>query len=162
MKTFKDYPSFKPDLSPKDCIKSGIFGGVYFNPVGGSPGILSKQVKINHTEFPKSWFSTVPTSFYLSKTYNPDINKYKVYAGKNQAYWESKNWISPQDPRGWFQWYCRFYHGRRSEDDTRQIKRWDGVCGENGRWRKYLENMVKNGKDSPKIRQTLLHWGCTL
>lgn len=160
MKTFKDHPEFKPDLSPRECIKAGIFGGIYFNPVGGRPGILSRHIDIDHTEFPKSWFSGVPESFYLSKKYNPDVNKYKTSAGANQAFWEAKGWIDPQDPRGWFQWYCRFYQGRRTPDDARQIKRWRGVCGENGRWRRYLEKMVADGKDSLKIRQTLLHWAC--
>lgn len=155
---FKDHPEFAPNLTPKQCIQSGIFGGIYFNPIGGRPGIIKKKIDIDHTEFPKSWFVSVPEEYYLSRKYNKNINKYKVVAGMNQAYWERKGWIHPQDPRGWFQWYCRFYRGRRTADDARQIKRWQGICGENGRWRKRLENMVKNGKDSLVIRQTLLHW----
>ena len=160
MKTFKDHPEFKPELSPKEMIKAGIFGGIYFNPIGGSPSILSKRVDIDHTEFPKSWFKGVPESYYLSKKYDPKINKFGVAAGTNQAFWERKLWIRPIDPRGFFQWYCRFYQGRRIDDDERQIKRWLGVCGPNGRFRRYLDNLVAQGKDSPKIRQTLLHWGC--
>lgn len=161
MKTFKDYPMFKPELSPKEMIREGIFGGIYFNPIGGKPGIFSKRVDIDYTEFPKSWFKNVPKEFYLSKTYDPNINKYKTSCGTNQAYWEMKGWINrEQDPRGWFEWFCKFYQGRRTDDDERQIKRWLGVCGEHGRWRRYLDNLVAQGKDSPKIRQTLLHWGC--
>lgn len=160
MKTirFKDFPDFKPNLTPKDCIRAGIFGGIYFNPIGGKPGIIKKKIDIDHTEFPKSWFASVPEELYLSRKYDKNLNKYRVVAGMNQEYWERHGWIHPQDPRGWFQWYCRFYRGRRTLDDERQINRWKGICGENGRWRKRLENMIKNGKDSPVIRQTLLHW----
>ncbi len=162
MKTFKDYPMFKPDYTPKEMIREGIFGGIYFNPIGGSPSIFSKRVDIDHTEFPKSWFKGVPESYYLSKTYDPNINKYKTSCGTNQEFWERKQWITRNsiDPRGWVQWYARFYQGRRTDDDERQIKRWLGVCGPNGRWRRYLDNLVAQGKDSPKIRQTLLHWAC--
>lgn len=162
MKTFKDHPEFKPDYSPKEMIKAGIFGGIYFNPEGGRRGLFSKRVDIDHTEFPKSWFKGVPESYYLSKKYDPNINKYGVSCGTNQEFWERAGWITRNsiDPRGWVEWYCKFYQGRRTDDDERQIKRWLGVCGPNGRFRRYLENLVAQGKDSPKIRQTLLHWGC--
>ena len=159
---FKDVPDFKPNMSPSACIRSGIFGGIYFNPEGGRVGILNRKINIDHKEFPKSWFKGLKEEMYLSKKYNKLINKYKVVAGTNQAFWEEKGWIEKQDPRGWFQWYCRFYKGRRSYDDVRQIKRWQGICGENGRWRKNLINKIKNGKDSPVIRQTLLHWAFEL
>ena len=79
------------------------------------------------------------------------------------------NWIDKQDPYGWFQWYCRFYQGRRSNDDERQIKRWSNLAGPNGRFRKRLMNMIIKKKTnyndetvSPVIRQTLLHWGYEL
>lgn len=167
---------FKPNLTPKECIQRGIFGGIYFNPIGGKPGILSKTIDIDYKEFPDNWFNGLHKSMYLSRKYNKDINMYKVVAGSNQAFWESKNWIHPQDPRGWFQWYMRYYMGRRSSDDERQIRRWLNVAGENGRWRKYLMNLIiskcKTEKDlkkyvndftiSPKVRQTLLHWGYEL
>ena len=154
MRKFKDYPEFTPNMTPKECIRAGIFGGCYFNPIGGKPGILTKRIKIDHTEFPESWFKGVNENKYLSRRYDPDINKYKVASGQDQAAWERNGWIKKQDPRGWFQWYCRFYIGRRTDDDERQIKRWLGVAGPNGRFlRQY-----RNNKDSLKLKQTLLHW----
>ena len=83
--------------------------------------------------------------------------------------WESSGWIIEQDPYGWFQWYCRFYLGRRTEDDERQISRWIGVAGAKGRWKNNLANkVVAAGKQyddpsvSPVVRQTLLHWAYQL
>lgn len=168
-----DTYTFKPNLTPKECIQKGIFGGIYFNPVGGKPGIISKRININYKEFPDDWFEGLNESIYRGKEYNKYVNKYKVVSGKNQEFWERKGWINKQDPRGWFQWYCRYYMGRRSEDDERQIKRWNGVCGKKGRWKKFLINkiisksktkddVIKNLNDysiSPKVRQLLLHWG---
>ena len=78
---------------------------------------------------------------------------------------EEHGWIIPQDPRGWFQWYCRFYQGRRTADDARQISRWVGVAGAKGRWKTNLcKKCVHANKRfddqtvSPVIRQTMLHW----
>mmetsp|Transcript_5217 Transcript_5217/g.10168 ORF Transcript_5217/g.10168 Transcript_5217/m.10168 type:complete len:137 (-) Transcript_5217:318-728(-) len=80
--------------------------------------------------------------------------------------WETSGWISSQDPFGWFQWYCRFYLGRRSSDDERQLKRGMGVIGPKGRWRNNLiAKCARQGKPfddytvSPVVRQALLHWG---
>jgi hypothetical protein len=84
-------------------------------------------------------------------------------------YWELKNWISAQDPYGWFHWYCRFYQGRRSIDDTRQISRWLNCCGPKGRWKNnIIRKIIQQEKEyddfsvSPTIRQTLQHWGYEL
>lgn len=86
-----------------------------------------------------------------------------VKAGQSLADWEKSGWIRAQDPRGWFQWYCRFYLGRRSADDDRQISRWSGVCGRNGRFKKALVKKVlaSGGRDkwndesvAPVLRQT--------
>jgi hypothetical protein len=161
---FVDYPDFRPNLTPEQCIRAGIFGGIYFNPIGGKPGVISDSIDININEFPRSWFKGLDTSMYLARKYDKNVNKYKVVAGMNQEYWERKGWIHPQDPRGWFQWYMRFYMGRRTEDDRRQIDRWKKLCGERGRWRLYLLNRIRenggidNKTDYPRIRQTLLHW----
>ncbi len=84
--------------------------------------------------------------------------------------WQSKGWISPIDPYGWFQWYCRFYAGRRCTDDARQVKRWERCTGTKGRWKNTLLGKILKKKGateesfddisiSPVIRQTLLHWG---
>jgi hypothetical protein len=119
---FEGYDAFRPALTPYECIQLGIFGGCYFNPKGGKPGIFGRNIAINHKEFPSAWFEDLDNSMYESRRYNIPTNKYKVKSGQNQAFWESKGWIHEQDPRGWFQWYCRFYQGRRSSDDDRQIK----------------------------------------
>ena len=83
--------------------------------------------------------------------------------------WEKSGWIVKEDPYGWFQWYCRFYRGRRMYDDERQIDRWAKLAGPNGRFRRRLMNeIIKKGKKyddpsvSPVIRQVLLHWGYEL
>ena len=83
--------------------------------------------------------------------------------------WESKGWMHVQDPRGWFQWYCRFFCGRRTADDARQIQRWAACASPRGRWRNQLCGAVARASKrwddtavSPVIRQTLLHWGYEL
>ncbi|CAE7766740.1 unnamed protein product, partial [Symbiodinium pilosum] len=142
-----------------------IFGGCYFNPRGGKPGIFGREVDIDYSEFPASWFRRVPENFYISRRYCAATNKYGVKSGQDQAAWESKGWIHQQDPRGWFQWYCRFYQGRRSSDDQRQVQRWKACAGFTGRWRNQLCSRI-NGSGrafndpsvAPVIRQTLLHW----
>ena len=97
------------------------------------------------------------------------MNTYKVKCGSSLEDWESKNWIVKQDPYGWFQWYCHFYMGRRTNDDQRQIDRWLKLAGPNGRFRRTLMNkIIKAGKEyndisvSPVIRQVLQHWGYKL
>ncbi|KAK9915511.1 hypothetical protein WJX75_000077 [Coccomyxa subellipsoidea] len=168
---FSDVPDFRPTLRPKDVIQAGSFGGIYFHPRGGRAGIISpKGVAIDHKEFPADWFEGLEPDMYRGRKYRTELNKYKVNAGQNQAAWEEKGWIKPElDPRGWFQWYCRFYMGRRTDDDERQIKRWRGVAGEKGRWKRALVNRVlaanKHFNDatvSPVLRQTLLHWAYEL
>ncbi len=66
------------------------------------------------------------------------INKYGVHVGTTLEYWEEKGWIHKDAPYGWIQWYCDFYSGKRTQDDERQIKRWLGIAGQNGRFRKNL------------------------
>ena len=168
MKHFKDHPEFKPNLSPHQVLKMGSFGGTYFRPIYSS--VTKKHYKSEDVikEYPKSWFKGIDIdTMVISSDYEKNVNKYKVKCGTGLEDWEDKGWIIEQDPYGWFQWYCRFYMGRRSNDDERQIKRWMGVAGPNGRFKKRLINMIKN-KDaaiddytiSPVIRQVLQHWGC--
>ena len=125
---FKDEPLFRPNLTPKQMIHAGIFGGCYFNPSGGKKGIKYPKggIPIDYKEYPQEWFSQVPKHKYVSRRYVVATNKYQVKAGQDQTFWEEKGWIREQDPRGWFQWYTRFFLGRRSEDDQRQISRWKG------------------------------------
>ena len=150
---------FTPNLSPKEIIRLGSFGGIYFYDEGG-------RIDINYKEFPSDWFDGLEESFYLSKKYNRKINFFKIKSGLSQEEWEEKGWINKQDPRGWFQWYCRYYMGRRTDDDERPIKRWNNFCGEKGRWRNYIYSKInKRGTStddvsfSLAIRQSLLHWG---
>ena len=73
-----------------------------------------------------------------SAHYNQGVNRYNVKCGASLDEWETSGWITSVDPYGWFQWYCRFYLGRRSSDDERQISRWKGICSESGRFRNNL------------------------
>jgi len=170
MKKFKDYPEFTPNLSPKEIFEMGAFGGTYFRPIYSS--VTKKRYKSKGVikEYPKSWFANVDIdTMVISSKYNKKINKYNVKCGSSLESWEKNGWIIKQDPYGWFQWYCRFYQGRRTNDDERQIDRWNKLTGSKGRFRRRLMNMIiKKGtryndyKVSPVIRQVLLHWGYEL
>ena len=122
-------------------------------------------------KFPKEWFEGIPDS-HLTKPYeeyDKNINKYKVKVGSTLKDWEKSGWITKYDPYGWVAWYLNFYNGRRTADDERQIKRYNSLAGPNGRFRKRLISIIKSKKGkyndftiSPKIRQTLQHWGYKL
>ena len=132
-------PEFKPELTPRQMLKLGVFGGYYFREY--------------IDEYPKDWFKGIKIS---PKFKDPKLNFFKVNASKPLAYWQKKGWIRDQDPRGWFQWYCRYYLGRRSLDDERQIKRWKAI-------KRHVAQVKKNCKKGdlscrPRQRQALLHW----
>jgi hypothetical protein len=154
---FADCAKFRPNLSPKEIMQAGSFGGTYFRPIvsavtGETYRGVHKQRRI------------------VSPTYDASVNQWKVSCGGSLGMWESSGWISFIDPYGWFQWYCRYYLGRRSTDDERQIDRWLKGQGPTGRWRTQLCNKVlqtsakkfDDPKVSPVIRQTCLHWGYAL
>ena len=102
------YKLFKPQLTPKEMLDLGVFGGSYFN---------KKQIK----EFPKSWFSKAK----LSAKFDVTLNRFKVKSGLSREEWIKKGWIFKEDPLGWFQWYCRYTNGRRIQNiDQIQIQRW--------------------------------------
>ena len=131
---------FEPDLTPCQMLAMGVFGGKYLTDC--------------QAEFPRAWF----TSARLAKGQAPDanLNFFGVHASKPLAYWREKGWIHPDDPRGWFQWYCRYYLGRRHEDDQRQIRRWRGM-------RRHISQLRKNCVRGDlscrrRQRQALLHW----
>ena len=166
---FKDYPDFKPNLTPDEIFRMGSFGGTYWRPIKST--ITNKSYKNEHLEYPKSWWKDLPDNWLTNKwnKYDKKINKYNVKVGTTLEFWEDKGWIDEQDPYGWIQWYSRFYMGRRSDDDERQIGRWKSLASDNGRFRKWLVTQIikKDGdyddyKISPKIRQTLQHWGYKL
>ncbi len=105
------HPSFRPELTPRQMLRLGVFGGRYMTDC--------------RTEFPASWFAGARLS---PGRYNPALNYFGVKASQSLAEWRRQGWIRPQDPRGWFQWYCRYYSGRRSSDDRRQIRRWRAIA----------------------------------
>lgn len=135
-------PDFKPELSPKQMLALGIFGGTYF--LGGG-----------EEEFPESWFSGAKVS--RSGEHEDELNFFKVRASQPLSVWQKKGWISESDPRGWVQWYFRYYLGRRlPEEDARQIKRWKAM-------RRHVVQVTRNCAPGdvhcrPKQRQALLHW----
>jgi hypothetical protein len=169
---FEDHPEFSPNLTPEEVLRSGSFGGTYFRTI--QSGVTHQTYKDAWKEFPKEWFEGLDVSREIaSSKYNVNQNKYKVECGKDLGFWESSGWILPVDPFGWFQWYCRFYLGRRCDDDARQISRGNGVMGPRGRWRTFLckkciasgrplEQAVDDPSISPKVRQLLQHWGYRL
>ncbi|MFT5113443.1 MAG: hypothetical protein ACI8P9_002774 [Parasphingorhabdus sp.] len=130
---------FQPELTPKKMLSLGIFGGKYLNDC--------------QDEFPSSWFSNGRLS---TRTKDVELNYFRVDASQPLSEWRRKGWIHPQDPRGWFQWYCRYFMGRRSEDDSRQIKRWKAFRRHVGAVRKNCERYDESCRR--KQRQALLHW----
>ena len=95
-----------------------------------------------------------------------NVNKYGVKCGTSLRFRENRGWINKIDSYGWFQWYFRYWLGRRSKDDKRQINRWKKIVS---RFRGKLVKMIKNSdckyddfSISPKIRQISLHWGYEL
>ena len=158
--SFKDFKDFTPNLTPYQMFKKGSFCGQYWRPIYSS--VNKKKYKNQYKEF--DW-GDIPVDYLASEECDKKKNKYKVNSGTSLEYWESNGWIKPNDPYGAVQWYCRFYNGRRGEDDEWQIKRWEGIAGPNGRFRKRLIKMIKEKGTtyddysvSPKIRQLLLHW----
>lgn len=133
-------PEFIPELTPKKLLELGIFGGKYMTDSIG--------------EFPSDWFQNAKLS---PKFHDPSLNYFGVNASQPLRVWREKGWIFPEDPRGWFQWYCRYYMGRRMpEMDTEQIKRWKAI-------KRHVAQLKRNCKPKdftcrPKQRQSLLHW----
>eukprot|EP00903_Cladosiphon_okamuranus_P010370 g9811.t1 len=165
---FPDFPKFRPNLSPKQVIRMGSFGGTYFRPIKSS--VTGKSYRDVWKEFPDDWFEGLNVKTQVANpTYFNSVNMYGVHCGGDLHMWESSGWIKECDPYGWFQWYCRFYLGRRCYDDERQISRGLKVFGPTGRWRTQLCNRILiKGTDyddksvSPKIRQLMQHWGYRL
>lgn len=130
---------FRPDLSPKEMLALGVFGGKY----------MTDCTK----EFPKSWFQKAKLS---PQKYDKNINYFKIKASQPLSVWRKNGWIHADDPRGWFQWYCRYYMGRRHPDDERQIRRWINMK----RHIIWLRGACRIGDIfcRPRQRQALLHW----
>ncbi len=133
-------PRFKPELTPKQMLMLGIFGGKYMTDC--------------KKEFPKSWFKEAKL---CSEKHDPKLNFFGVNASQPLSVWRKKRWIYHEDPRGWFQWYCRYYLGRRlPEEDDRQIKRWLAIKRHIAQIRK---NCVRGDWNCrPRQKQAVLHW----
>jgi hypothetical protein len=133
------HPAFSPDLTPKQMLKMGVFGGKYMTDC--------------QNEFPEDWFTKAKL---CHERHDPTLNYFGVNASQPLAVWREKGWIYPEDPRGWFQWYCRYFMGRRGPDDERQIKRWKAI-------RRHMTQIKKNCPPGdlncrPRQRQALLNW----
>ncbi|KIW08116.1 uncharacterized protein PV09_01051 [Verruconis gallopava] len=169
---FEDHPDFLPNKSPAEMMREGCFGGTYWRPLYSKA--LGITVEDDWKELPADWIEGLDVKKYLtSAVYDAEVNKFGVAAGQSIEAWEAAGWIDHEhDVRGWFQWYCRFFQGRRCEDDERQISRWKKCVGETGRWRRTLlkkyeaagiRSVMDEGEDdvegvSPVIHQTCHHW----
>lgn len=170
---FASHPDFRPNKSPAEVLREGAFGGSYFRPLYSKK--LRTTISDDYLELPSSWIEGLKVDYYLtSPRYDPEANKFKVACGQSIEEWEANGWINHNwDVRGWFQWYCRFFAGRRCEDDDRQISRWKKCVGPTGRWRrmllkKYVSSGVRTVWDdgeeedvpevSPVMHQTCHHW----
>jgi len=133
-------PDFKPELTPKEMLSLGVFGGKY----------MTDCIK----EFPKDWFENAK---FCKERHDPLLNYFGVNASQPLIVWRKKGWIFEEDPRGWFQWYCRYYMGRRIPfEDTRQIKRWKAMTRHIAQVKK---NCLPEDISCRKVqRQALLHW----
>lgn len=130
---------FTPELTPKQMLELGVFGGHYFQN--------------EQDEFPKEWFENAR----LSDTHDPLCNFFEIDASQSRQEWERKGWIHPDDPRGWFQWYCRYYLGRRvPEEDKRQIKRWKNMTRHIGQVKAFCHPGDLTCRR--RQRQAVLHW----
>lgn len=165
--SFSGFPEFKPNLTPRQIMALGSFGGTYWRPIFST--ITKKKYKNEHKKYPASWWKNIPSNYLVSNEYVKSINKYNVIVGSSLKLWEEKKWITKHHPYGWVQWYCDFFKGKRSLDDKRQISRWRAIAGPNGRFRRRLINLINHNKTSyrdrrvsPKIRQVLQHWGYKL
>lgn len=136
----KFHPDFRPDLSPKEMLKLGVFGGKYMTDC--------------RKEFPLSWFTHAKLS---PEKYDPKTNFFQVRASQPLAVWKTKGWIYKDDPRGWFQWYCRYYLGRRlPTEDMRQIRRWKAMVRHIAQVQKHCR--IGDFGCRRKQRQALLHF----
>ena len=132
-------PEFQPELTPKQMLELGVFGGKYMTDCAA--------------EFPEEWFAGARL---CPDRHAAELNCFGVNASQPLSVWRDKGWIYHEDPRGWFQWYCRYYLGRRCPDDERQIRRWRAI-------RRHAAQVEQNcGRRDlacrRKQRQALLHW----
>ena len=131
--------AFTPELTPPQMLELGVFGGKYMTDC--------------REEFPAAWFKKARL---CAERHDPRLNFFGVNASQPLSVWRRNGWIHKQDPRGWFQWYCRYYMGRRSADDVRQIRRWRAIARHIAAIRKNCE--AGDLECRPRQRQAVLHW----
>lgn len=133
------HAGFEPQLTPKQMLELGVFGGKYMTDCT--------------EEFPGDWFARAKL---CAERHDPALNFFGVNASQPLSVWKAKGWIYKEDPRGWFQWYCRYFMGRRIGDDERQIKRWAAI-------RRHIAQIRQNCTPHDltcrrRQRQAILHW----
>ncbi len=134
---------FVPELTPAEMLAMGVFGGRYLRDC--------------RKEFPAAWFKKAKLHPNGVPGHSKDLNFFKVDASQSLAVWNANGWINPIDPRGWFQWYCRYYLGRRvPKEDARQIKRWRAIRRHIGQLKWHCQ--PGDWTCRPVQRQALLHW----
>lgn len=133
-------PEFKPELTPKQLLEMGVFGGKYMTDC--------------RDEFPADWYRSAKL---CHEFHDANLNYFKVNASQPLSVWKEKGWIYKGDPRGWFQWYCRYFSGRRlPEEDERQIKRWKAMTRHIAQIKR---NCERGDLECRRVqRQALLHW----
>ena len=143
-------------------IKEGTFGGTYFRDIYS--GVNGKWYKKSGKEFDQ--LKDVRQKVYCSYYYDVSVSKYGVKRGTSLRFWENKGWINKIYPYGWFQWYFRYWLGRRWEGNERQINRWKKIVS---RFRGKLVMMIKDAGSkfddysvAPKIIQIFLQWSYEL
>ena len=144
--------NFSPNKTSFQIIKEGALGGTYLRDIYSN---------INKKWYKNSWkelidLKNIDLKFYASDNYDINVNKHGVKCGTSLQFWGNKGWINKIDPYGWCQWYFRYWLGRRSKDDKRQINKWKKFFS---RFRGKLVKMIKNSGSkfdyysiSPKIR----------
>ena len=136
----KDFHAgFSPEVTPKQMLEMGVFGGKYMTDC--------------RDEFPEDWYAHAKL---CHERHDPELNYFGINASQPLSVWREKGWIYHEDPRGWFQWYCRYYMGRRCIDDERQVKRWRAMTRHIAQIRKHCKKKDVNCR--PKQRQALLNW----
>lgn len=133
------HADFRPELTPKRMLALGVFGGKYMTDCAA--------------EFPADWFQNARL---CHERHDPALNRFGVNASQPLSVWRANGWVHDEDPRGWFQWYCRYYLGRRCVDDLRQIRRWRAA-------RRHVAQILKNCASGDlgcrrRQRQAVLHW----
>ena len=128
---------FGANKTPIEIIKEGAFGGTYFRDIYSN--VTGKWYKKSWEEF--NHLKNFDQMCYCSDYYDLSVKKYGVECGTSLRFWENKGWTNEIDPYGWFQWYFRYWLGRRSKDDRRQINRWKKIVS---RFRGKLVKMIKD------------------